>query len=153
MHDKLFEQLIRDHNEVKQILSDMAQSSNKSQKRELKNKIQTALVPHMRAEESVFYPALKQNRQSRDEALEAVEEHHAAELLLDEVLNLRPENEVWNAKCKVLMELVEHHIQEEEQQVFKMAREVISDEEAGKILTNFAEEKIWYTSRITGEEL
>lgn len=43
---------------------------------------------------------------------------------------------------------MEHHIEEEEEQVFKLSREVISDEEIGKMLTNFAEEKIWYASRI-----
>lgn len=153
MHDQFFEQLTRDHNEVKQILSQMAESKNNSEKPELKKQLEKALLPHMRAEESVFYPALKQNRHSRDLALEAIEEHHAAELIFNEVLNLRPESDVWNAKCQVLKEIVEHHIKEEEQQVFKMSREIISEEEIGKMLTNFAEEKIWYASRITGMKL
>ncbi len=82
MHDQFFEHLKRDHEEVKQILSQMVESSNKSQKTELKRQLEKSLVPHMRAEEVVFYPALKQNRRSRDQALETIEEHHAAEVLL-----------------------------------------------------------------------
>lgn len=148
MHPFHIEQLKRDHEEVKQILSQMVESSKKSRKTELKKRLEKSLVPHMRAEEAVFYPALRQNRKSRDQALEAIAEHHAAELLLKELLDLRPESEVWNAKCKVFQEIVEHHIEEEEEQVFKLSREVISDEEIGKMLTNFAEEKIWYASRI-----
>lgn len=58
MHPFHFEQLKRDHEEVKQILSQMVESSNKSRKTELKKQLEKSLVPHMRAEEAVFYPAL-----------------------------------------------------------------------------------------------
>lgn len=151
MHDQFFEQLRRDHTEVKSLLTQMVeQGSSQSKRNDLKKQLEKALVPHMRAEETVFYPTLKENRQSRDLALEAIEEHHAAEIIFNEVLNLRPESEVWVAKCEVLKTLLEHHIQEEEQEIFKISRDLISKENIGKMLTNFAEEKIWYTTRIVG---
>ncbi len=150
MHDQFFEQLKRDHSEVKSILNMMVEKENSSQRAQLKKQIEKALVPHMKAEESVLYPVLKENKQSRDSALEAIEEHHASELILNEILSLRPENEVWPAKCEVLKTLIEHHIDEEEHKIFNMCRELISPEQIGKMLTNFAEEKIWYVSRITG---
>ncbi|MDG5815144.1 hemerythrin domain-containing protein [Chitinispirillales bacterium ANBcel5] len=151
MHDQFFDQIIRDHGEIKTLLSEMLDSSNRSKRGELKNLFEAKFLPHMRAEEAVFYPALKEIRDSRNLALEAIEEHHAAELILNEVLNIRPQSEAWLPKCEVLKTLIEHHISEEESQIFKVARELISEEQAGKMLTNFAEEKMWYTGRITGE--
>jgi hemerythrin superfamily protein len=151
MHDQFFEQLKRDHNEVKSILNQMIQKGNISKREELKKHLQKALVPHMRAEEHLLYPALKSKKQSHDLALEALEEHHAAELVFSEIFDLRPEHEVWSAKCEVLKTLLEHHINEEEQQIYRMTKEVISEEDMGKMLTNFAEEKIWYTTKMTGQ--
>jgi hemerythrin superfamily protein len=150
MHDQFFEQLKRDHNEVKGLLTQMIDKGNFSKRSELKKQLEKALVPHMKAEESVFYPILKGKKDSRDLALEAIEEHHAAELILDEVLNLRPESEVWTAKCTVLTEMITHHIYDEENKVFKAARDCIDHDQMADILSDFASEKIWFTERITG---
>lgn len=121
MHDQFFEQLKRDHNEIKSILSQLVERGNISKRSELRKHLEKSFIPHMKAEESVFYPVLKDNKQSRDLALEAIEEHHAAELIFNEIMNLRPENEVWPAKCEVLKTLIEHHISDEENQIFRMS--------------------------------
>lgn len=151
MHNQFFEQLIMDHNEVKIILHQMTDSANFSKRSELKKQLEKTLIPHMKAEESTFYPALKEKKDSRDLALEALEEHHAAELILTEVLNLRPESEVWVAKCTVLTEMLSHHIEEEETKVFKASRDCIGHEQIANIMTEFASEKIWFTERISGK--
>jgi hypothetical protein len=150
MHDLFFEQLTRDHNEIKEILNQMIERGNVSKRTDLKKYLEKALLPHIKAEEAVFYPVLKEKKDSRDLALEALEEHHAAELIVNEVLNLRPESEVWVAKCTVLKEMIVHHIHEEETKIFNVSRELIGHEQIAKMLTSFAEEKIWYTTRITG---
>ena len=151
MHDQLFEQIKMDHNEVKKTLSQMLEAGSAKQRIDLRRQLEKLLIPHMRAEESVFYPELKIHRESRSFTFEALEEHHVTELVFDELMKLRPENENWTAKVNVLQTLLVHHIQDEEEQAFKMTRDLIPENKTDDMLADFAEEKIWYTSRITGE--
>ncbi len=153
MHEQLFEQLRMDHQEIKKTLSHMSGARATEQKNESKKRLELLLLPHMRAEEAVFYPALKEKRESREAALEAFEEHHAAETIFNELMQLRPESENWKAKAVVLKEVIEHHIQEEEQRIFQIAGKVITKQAAENMLTDFAEEKIWHVSRIRGETI
>jgi hypothetical protein len=61
--------------------------------------------------------------------LEGYEEHHVADVLLDELLDVPPDTDLWKAKVKVLKENVEHHMDEEEDELFKGARAVLDREE------------------------
>jgi hypothetical protein len=84
---------------------------------------------HELVEEKVLYPALKPHREAREIVLEGYQEHHVADVLVGELERLAPDDERWGAKFKVLKENIEHHIEEEEGDMFKTARSVLGREQ------------------------
>jgi hemerythrin-like domain-containing protein len=84
---------------------------------------------HELIEEKIIYPALKPHPEARDIVLEGFQEHHVADLLVKELHTLSSNNEQWGPKLKVLKENIEHHIREEEGEMFRTARGVFSREE------------------------
>jgi hemerythrin HHE cation binding domain-containing protein len=84
---------------------------------------------HELIEEKILYPALAPHAQAREIVLEGFQEHHVADLLLNELHSLARSDEQWGAKFKVLTESIEHHIQEEERQMFRIARAVLTRDE------------------------
>jgi hemerythrin-like domain-containing protein len=142
MHKEFFKLLRKDHKEVKDIFEELQETKGKpSQREKLFKKLKEEIKPHMKAEEHVFYPALKDNKEAREDVLEGIEEHHVAELVLNELEDLSPKEDQWAAKLSVLKELVEHHIEEEESKIFDDAEEVLSEDEMKKIMKKFEEEK------------
>jgi hypothetical protein len=77
----------------------------------------------------VLYPALQSHPQARDIVLEGFEEHHVADLIVNELHEVATDDEQWGAKFKVLKENIEHHIQEEEGEMFRAARGIFSRDE------------------------
>ena len=88
-----------------------------------------ALNVHELIEEQVLYPALEPHAHARDTVLEGYQEHHVADVLLNELHALPKNDEQWGAKFKVLKESIEHHIEEEESFMFRTARSVLSRDE------------------------
>jgi Hemerythrin HHE cation binding domain len=84
---------------------------------------------HELVEEKILYPALKTNPDARDIVLEGYEEHHIADVLTRELHALSADDERWGAKFKVLKESLEHHIKEEENDMFRKARGIFSRED------------------------
>ena len=84
---------------------------------------------HELIEEQVLYPALESHGQARDVVLEGYQEHHVADVLLNELHELAKDDAQWGAKFKVLKESIEHHIAEEERVMFLTARGVLSRDE------------------------
>jgi hypothetical protein len=84
---------------------------------------------HELIEEKILYPALEPHAEAREIVLEGFQEHHVADLLLNELHALARSDEQWGAKFKVLKESIEHHIQEEEGQMFRIARAVLGRDE------------------------
>lgn len=87
------------------------------------------LTAHELIEEKVLYPALQAHPQAKDIVLEGYQEHHVADLILAELKGLARDDEQWGAKFKVLKENIEHHIKEEEGEMFRTARGIFSREE------------------------
>ncbi len=81
---------------------------------------------HELVEEKILYPALKAHPEARDIVLEGYEEHHVADVLTRELHDLPTDDEKWGAKFKVLKESLEHHIAEEESDMFRRARGIFS---------------------------
>ena len=96
---------------------------------------------HAHIEETIFYPAIKQEAETREITLEGFEEHHVIKTLLKELEGQSVETEQWTAKLKVLKENVEHHVEEEEGEMFKGAREVLSKEQIEDLGTRMEAEK------------
>jgi iron-sulfur cluster repair protein YtfE (RIC family) len=103
--------------------------------------LRTELVAHERMEEEVLYPRLRDEKKARESVLEGYEEHHVADVILDELLDVPPETDLWKAKVKVLKENVEQHMDEEESELFKKARAVLDRDELNRLGDQMAEIK------------
>lgn len=147
--NEFFQMLKRDHKEVKGILGQLKETKGKSKKREeLFQKLKEGLVPHMKAEGITFCQPLLAKKLAREVALEGVEEHHVTEILLQELEKTPKGQDQWGAKLSVLKELVEHHIKEEEDTIFKTAEKVLSQNQFQAIMKRFVQDKQKFTRNL-----
>jgi hemerythrin superfamily protein len=118
--------LIADHNRVRGLISrykDADEADRSEEASELAEKMIHELEVHMTAEEDVFYEAVrKRSGEIKDDVDEGYEEHHVAKVLIDEIGHLDSGSDPWVAKMTVLIESVEHHIDEEEDELFPSVR-------------------------------
>jgi iron-sulfur cluster repair protein YtfE (RIC family) len=91
---------------------------------ELFNQLKNALTLHTQAEEQVFYPVMREFDETRDQIAEAIEEHQAVDQLLNEMAELSPEDDEFQEKLEELRENLEHHMEEEEDDLFPKAEEL-----------------------------
>ena len=105
------------------------------------SQIRTDLTIHMDGEERLLYPVLKEKEPTRDKTLEGWEEHTYIKIVLNDLVGMPREDERWQAKLTVLREMVEHHIEDEEENLFKKAKKVITKEQADRIGTDYTREK------------
>jgi hemerythrin superfamily protein len=123
--------LTEDHRKVRKLLDDLSKTTNRAAKKraDLLAKIAAELEAHTAIEEEIFYPAFKEAGQKSDDDkmfFEAMEEHRAAgELVLPDLLKTDVGSEQFGGRAKVLKELVEHHADEEEKQMFPRARKLL----------------------------
>jgi hypothetical protein len=128
----ILDTLRKEHEEVKDLLEDLSDAETPAQRRSLVQKIKAALVPHTKAEEKVVYDAViaLRDKDAQKDGHEGYLEHEwAAKTLqrLEAITNAAsPEHK---AAGKVLKELVEHHIEEEERNVWKDVKEHFSDDD------------------------
>jgi hemerythrin-like domain-containing protein len=117
-----------DHDKVKKILADLDATTERGVKtrEELFTKVKQELQIHESIEEEIFYPALKEHPKAKELVLEAYEEHHVVDTVMAEIAEVPFDDETWGAKLTVMKENVEHHIEEEEDEMFKQARQVFS---------------------------
>ena len=120
-----------DHDKMKGLLEDLEATTERGVKTraELYATIKGELTVHEVIEEEIFYPALKSHPKAKDIVLEGYEEHHVVDLLMRELEDLDVADESWGAKALVMKENIEHHIEEEEGEMFKQARQVFDDAE------------------------
>lgn len=126
-----FKLLKSDHEKVAGILEKLEGTTERALKtrEELFTQLKTELDIHAGIEERIFYPVLEKAEESRDITLEAFEEHRLVKQLLGELEAEAKDDEKWTAKFTVLKEQIEHHVEEEEGEMFKKARKVLSEEE------------------------
>lgn len=107
--------LKKDHKEVTALLKQAIAASAETKREALFAKINEALTTHMAFEEEHIYPVLAEKKETREDALEAVEEHGQVKQLLHDLASTSRQDERWKAKMMVLAEDIEHHIEEEEE--------------------------------------
>lgn len=119
-----------DHKEVHAMFEEyegLGDRANVS-KNKLVAKICQALTIHTRIEEEIFYPAMRAaSKDSEDMVDEAVVEHASAKDLIAQLEEMDPEDDLYDAKVKVLGELIDHHVEEEEEEMFPKARKLKLD--------------------------
>jgi hemerythrin superfamily protein len=114
--------LTADHREVSEMFEQFEQLGDRAttSKEKLKDKICKALIAHTTIEEEIFYPAVREAKieEGEDMVDEAIVEHASAKDLIKQLQEMQPDDELYDAKVKVLGEQVEHHVKEEEKEMF-----------------------------------
>jgi hemerythrin superfamily protein len=125
------EMLKADHKKVKALFRQYEAAGDRAyqKKKSIAEEVFTEITVHSALEEELFYPAVKAetDKQGQELVAESVEEHHVVAMLIEELKALEPKDERYDAKFAVLMENVEHHIEEEEDELFLEAEDVIGD--------------------------
>jgi hemerythrin-like domain-containing protein len=139
-----------DHDKVKKLLAELESTTERGVKtrEELFSTIKGELTIHEIIEEEIFYPELKSHPKAKEIVLEGYEEHNVVDTLMGELERLPVDDERWGAKATVMKENIEHHIEEEEGEMFKTARQVFDDAELEDLGARMARRK-----QTAGQEL
>jgi hemerythrin superfamily protein len=117
------ELLKQDHQAVKDLFDQIGDAEDGKQRKKLFDQIDTQLNIHAHIEETVFYPEMQKIDELKDMVEEALEEHQEVKTLLEEIEGRDPEGDQFIASLEELMENVEHHVAEEEDEMFPKVRE------------------------------
>ncbi len=138
-----FDLLKEDHQKVLALFEQLEEDGEMEMdsREDIFSQIEEELEMHLEGEEKFFYPVLEESEDTHEKVLEAYEEHHVAKTVLGEFGELSQDDERWMAKVKVLKEIVNHHVEEEEGKVFKAARKALDKEKIQEITHQFQEQK------------
>jgi hemerythrin superfamily protein len=142
------ELLKADHEKVKSLFKEAEAAEGNNW--ELFEKIREELDVHTHIEEEILYPRIKKVEELTDIVLEGVEEHHQAKVVMREIAALSKESDKFEPKLMVLMENVEHHIKEEEEEMFPKIEKLIAEEELEELGRQLAAEKRSFSRTMTG---
>ncbi len=119
-----------DHKKVKDLFRQFEKARTADRKMKIAEEAMHELEVHAEIEEEIFYPAAKSkaDKEGKELVAEAVEEHHVVKVLIGELQAMREVNEQFEAKFTVLIENVEHHIEEEEKEMLPDAQKTLGDE-------------------------
>jgi hemerythrin-like domain-containing protein len=127
---KATEMLKRQHRDVKKLFG-RAKKADAGEREQILEEIETNLRMHMHIEETIFYPAVREHskaKKTQEMIGEAYEEHDVVKLVLNTFATLDPEDERFEAKMTVLDELIQHHVEEEEGEMFPAAEKMGAEE-------------------------
>jgi hemerythrin-like domain-containing protein len=127
--------LKRDHQTISGLFRDLERlaSDDPRGRRELLARVRSEIEIHVRLEEELFYPELAKVEEAEDLVREARTEHDLVKDLLAEIGRMRSDDPDYAAKIAVLRENVEHHVEEEESEIFPLAKRHLSGERLEKI--------------------
>jgi hemerythrin-like domain-containing protein len=147
----ILQDLHNDHNEVASLLERTMDSENSSERNRLFEEIKTKLLPHLQAEQEVLYRRLEAAKaeKSRRFGYEGTSEHQAVEQQVQKMSGLRDMmTDRWTAELKVLHDLIDHHVDEEESVGFSCARDEFEKEELEAMSQQFQTRKAQLMTRV-----
>lgn len=139
----IYERLKKDHGKQRGMAAGLAETSGSSAERQrLFAEFRMELEAHAAAEEQTFYAALIASPDGQEKARHSIAEHKTASDLLEELEQTDMSSGGWLQKFKKLKEEVEHHADEEEREVFPLAREILSAKRAVELGDEFSSRKL-----------
>lgn len=124
-------QMLRDdHEKVKSLFQEFEEAEDSRTKQRICDETLLELKVHAQLEEEVFYPAVRGELDEEDLMDEAVEEHHVAKMLIDELEEMGSDDDTFDAKFTVLGEVIDHHVVEEEGEMFPKVEDMDLDFES-----------------------
>lgn len=127
MADDAIQMLKEDHKKVKQLLEDL--TSGSGDKKATLKKIEKEIQTHTHLEEAIFYPAYRKEldtNEGKDLVEESLEEHHLVDKIMEDLNGLKVDSAEFRGRSTVLKEMLEHHIKDEEKEMFPKAEKQIS---------------------------
>ncbi len=137
----IFETIKHDHRQVEELFSEIENTKDSKKLSSLFHKIYQELNLHAKVEELTFYPSMREYEETEELLEEAEEEHNQVKILLEELQSLNPTSSEFKEKIGKLKTAVQHHIQEEEEEVFPKVRQSMSEEELDELSQEFEETK------------
>jgi len=130
----VFEVLKQDHQKARTLFSKLEETSSgaKVTREKLFNQLKDSLLMHAKAEEKLFYPKINKDP-AKDQVKEAYDEHHEVEALLKKMGKMAVDSDQWMEQLHQLKDMVEHHVKEEEEEIFKQAQKMLGAEQIEKI--------------------
>lgn len=156
----IFDQLKADHRRIRELSKEIlkVKDAGSEEALTLYRQLRETVLLHAKTEEEVFYDLLRvrsaeaDDEKLHEDVLEGYEEHHVARLLMGEIDDTPNDSEHWLAKVTVLTEVLRHHIEEEEEEMFKGARKELDRDEIRDLGTQFVRRKEGVTETIVEEE-
>ncbi len=143
----IYQTLKNDHDKVQELIRKLKKGQGANADEGTFESLKMEILLHAKAEEKVFYSSLREHRESQDLVRHAVGEHRQVEQMLEEMSEIDTQSEQFQASLEELRSSIEDHVEEEEGEIFEIARKLISDEEARRMEEAFEEEK----QRLQGE--
>jgi len=144
----LLQALRTDHAEAKSVLKATLETKEAKERTELFRQFKAMMTAHSRSEEKVFYRRMEKTDEGKSKALKGEVEHEIVDGLMDELARSRAkESDRWTARCAVLRELIEHHVEEEEGEFFTLAVKLFDQETLERMGEDFEAEKSKHHSR------
>lgn len=139
----IYEKLEQDHEMASELLEQLTQTteSDLEKRKLLFHRLKNEVTLHSKAEDKTFYAALAEHEEIRDLVSEGREEHEVVTELLTELDQMSKDNPGWTSKLSELKDNIDHHVAEEESEMFSKARELLSEEEAEALGRSFEQEK------------
>ncbi len=128
----IFERIKQDHDDAREVMSKLKDTTARAEKTrlELFTHFKLDMWAHHKIEEAVFYAHLRDDTKMSGESYEALNEHHVANGLLEELDTFPVTSEEWGVKFGAVSELIDHHMEEEEKDFFPKAKKLLSKETA-----------------------
>lgn len=131
----IYTYLKKDHDKVKDLMKKITEATTPEDRKELFDMMSADLLLHASTEEETFYRSLEERggKQLQEKAEHAEEEHDEIESLIQQLRKSSPEESSWLITFGALKHAVEHHVEEEEGEIFEKARKILSDPQAEKL--------------------
>jgi hemerythrin superfamily protein len=135
------------HREVEGLFEQLEDAEDDDECEQIFIQLADKLAMHAKIEETHFYPAVRANR-TEEILTESLEEHLAIKRVLADLIEMELDDETFDAKVKVLQETVEHHVEEEENDLFPKVKRLFSEDE----LIAIAQEMMSLQAEIEGND-
>ncbi len=142
---------VEEHEKAKKLAKQIEESTDSKKKRKIFEDLYIMIYSHHNAEEEVVFPVVidrLSEDSDKDIVREMIEEHSLVSYQFSTVNQTLLKNETWNAKFSTLMEVVKHHMDEEEGEFTKLAKNVLTSEESEELLKQFEDAMDKYEKEI-----
>lgn len=141
MSHPFIEHLKEDHERQRNLGERVKSAKDPKERRALGQEMYKETYPHMMGEEGSIFPYMEESgdEEAKDQALEAIQEHHVGKVLFRELFELNPENEAFKPKAVVLDEINRQHMDEEETFHFPWLEQHASDEQLDRLYAAYEE--------------